>query len=665
MSTYSGGESVTPSKEIAQCKGCSWKGKSLRGHLVRSKFGCKDLYDMQGLAVEAQRVQDLQKAKWESDHRGERSERMSQQRRTPKKELPLKRTASSSPSLASPRKQADSAANRETLSCPRDDVDHRPSKVIAQCTGCSWNGNSLRGHLVRSKSGCKDLYDMHELEVEAQRIQDLQKAKWEADHREERSKRMGQQRHTPKKESPLKRTSSSSPSLASPRKQPNLAPRENDEESMKGPPVVYEGKCRNCDYSKKSLRKHLAQSSNNCSNFYTKEELFALENHASLVHRDKISNWMKAKREIPKEVCNICDKKFVDNHLLNRHISEAHNSEAFLCQQCPKSFRRREYLRDHLHTVHGVRELFSNSTVCSQCNMEFTLLQNLNRHILEVHNDSAPFYCTTCKFSLARKEHLDRHILMCMNKLQIITWRCKLCPRENKDSKKLIRGKFSRWENYKKHIDEVHFKEKDWHCDQCTQKFARWANLNRHISIEHDEEIMFSCPVCSRNFNWIEKLNRHMKDVHKEESKFECDGCSKNFSRWENLRRHQESNNCIIHYECQFCHDENLYFKSKKEAREHFLWIPRGSSNDKRPDAVYSCVTSKKEAKKRENEKWRKTSSMRAIREIEMVKQSKPETPELAKGWFCTFCDPEPEFVTSQELLKHIDVVHPEIEALF
>ena len=73
---------------------------------------------------------------------------------------------------------------------------------------------------------------------------------------------------------------------------------------------------------------------------------------------------MKAKTEIPKEeVCNICDKKFVDNHLLNRHISEAHNSETFPCQQCPKSFRQQEYLRDHLRTVHGVRELFSNSTL--------------------------------------------------------------------------------------------------------------------------------------------------------------------------------------------------------------------------------------------------------------------------------------------------------------
>ena len=38
--------------------------------------------------------------------------------------------------------------------------------------------------------------------------------------------------------------------------------------------------------------------------------------------------------------------------------------------------------------------------------------------------------------------------------------------------------------------------------------------------------------------------------------------------------------------------------------------------------------------------------------------------PNLSTGLMCTFCDPEPEFITSQELAKHIEVVHPEIKTL-
>ena len=50
----------------------------------------------------------------------------------------------------------------------------------------------------------------------------------------------------------------------------------------------------------------------------------------------------------------------------------------------------------------------------------------------------------------------------------------------------------------------------------------------------------------------------------------------------------------------------------------------------------------------------------------EVKKQRSPmlklEKPKLPTGWMCTFCDPEPEFATSQLLKKHIEVVHPEIK---
>ena len=54
------------------------------------------------------------------------------------------------------------------------------------------------------------------------------------------------------------------------------------------------------------------------------------------------------------------------------------------------------------------------------------------------------------------------------------------------------------------------------------------------------------------------------------------------------------------------------------------------------------------------------------VRKVEKkrAKLSKPEKPKLPTGWMCTFCDPEPEFGTSQQLSRHIEVVHPEITTL-
>ena len=460
-----------------------------------------------------------------------------------------------------------------------------PSKETVVCKVCNWTGKSLLGHLRRSKSHCQNFYDMDGLAEDAKKIHLQKKSKWESDHRAERSEGRSQQRRTPQKKSPVKRTSLSKSSPASPRKQSKSADSMDEAVESVKKLSLREKKCRNCGYNKGNLRRHLAHTTKECSNSYSEEELMALENEARNVQSDKKEQWQKAKRETPQEVCNLCGKVYVGN--INRHMAEAHNSETHKCPKCPKMFRRKHYLQDHLHTVHGEKELLSHSTVCSECNKEFSLFQSLKRHILEVHNKCAPFYCSICKFSFARKEHLDRHNRDVHQEFVDI-WICKLCEKEG------IRSAFKRWDFFTRHIDQIHYKEKNWHCDQCPKSFTRWANLNRHISIEHDEEIMFSCPVCSRNFNWIEKLNRHMKEVHEEESKFECDGCSRNFSRLENLKRHQNSSNCIIHYQCQYCHDENLYFKSEKEARKHFLWDSRTT--------VYSCVIHEKEKQKRMKE---------------------------------------------------------------
>ena len=51
-------------KEKVGCKGCKWRGKSLRGHLVRSESNCETLYDMEVLAEEAKHARRQKVAEW-------------------------------------------------------------------------------------------------------------------------------------------------------------------------------------------------------------------------------------------------------------------------------------------------------------------------------------------------------------------------------------------------------------------------------------------------------------------------------------------------------------------------------------------------------------------------------------------------------------------------
>ena len=115
MSGKSGGQPVTPSRgNVTQgsstcsgsqpstssvggitqefCKGCAWTGKSLRGHLVRIKSPCKDLYNMQELKEQAHEVHRRHKDHWENVNREERLERKRQQSQGTTGASPQKRT---------------------------------------------------------------------------------------------------------------------------------------------------------------------------------------------------------------------------------------------------------------------------------------------------------------------------------------------------------------------------------------------------------------------------------------------------------------------------------------------------------------------------------------------------------------------------------------------
>ena len=387
--------------------------------------------------------------------------------------------------------------------------------------------------------------------------------------------------------------------------------------SATGLGVINEDKCRGCDFDKKSLRGHLERTSKPCKQLYSKDELKALEDHAVLRHKENTAHWKKSNREMINEqerqrskiLCNICDKLFATKGAHDLHMTEVHNPVSISCSECKQTFSSLRNKNRHLMEQHkGVATLS-----CDVCQESFTRQERLSRHISQVHLGVKLFSCPKCDAVFSRKGNMNRHIFDVHKEL--VRYECDQCPMIS-----------ARWENLKVHLLEVHDKERKYHCDQCPERYARWKSLNRHISVVHDKATLFHCPVCSKHFHWKEKMNRHISDVHKEEQGYECDQCPETFSRWENLQRHLTRGKHTDEYECQFCHEDELFFKTKSEAQKHFLFY-------KNSNKVYSCINKEKRRKEYKKNEWKHIQELREKIEIESERRARGElTQEEAKN---------------------------------
>ena len=241
------------------------------------------------------------------------------------------------------------------------------------CKGCAWTGKSLRGHLVRTKSPCKDLYNMQELKEQAHEVRRRHKDHWENVNREERLERKRQQSQGTTGASPQKRTIKVSAVTSSEATETQEgSPGASGSTWTQGSPILQP----------------------------EKEEL----------------------------KCNICDKTFVSTFVLDRHIIEIHDPNPIPCPKCPKSFLRKDNLRDHLDSVHDIREPDSLINMqCPHCDKKFTQMPHWHRHISEVHKKAKPFPCPECPEDFSREENLRTHIA---GGKHTFTINCEYCKKD-------------------------------------------------------------------------------------------------------------------------------------------------------------------------------------------------------------------------------------------
>ena len=193
-----------------------------------------------------------------------------------------------------------------------------------------------------------------------------------------------------------------------------------------------------------------------------------------------------------------CDRSYVDNKKLYRHMRETHdNPETFACEHCNTKFSTHIELKRHVLDVHTegryvckvpgcgasftqsnnmerhMAELHGNNYNCSFCDSAFPTLAEARAHEFTIHSDLAHFNCGVdgCTMSFCTKSHLYTH------------WRT------------------------------IHPYTPQYQCDRCDEMCLSFSNLQEHQHAVHYPKDLV-CPVCGLTCDYISKYNDHYQRKH-------------------------------------------------------------------------------------------------------------------------------------------------------
>ena len=268
------------------------------------------------------------------------------------------------------------------------------------------------------------------------------------------------------------------------------------------------------------------------------------------------------RHEIGSVTCNLCQKVLSSMNTLHTHkqrIHLNHNSEEHFCTLCPKSYKLKSTLTNHISWVHGNKELN-----CSICYKKFKSKLSLNRHA-KLHKEvTAEFKCEYCGKSFINRTKLSRHLQIHIN------------PDEKKFSCDICSAAFREKYNLKEHVKNIHCSEVTvpiHSCLECNKEFKRKGTLRIHVRDVHSDQ-KFICPICANEFSSTRSLKQHKDKQHgkpndkeklnkkrrgRESQKVKCDQCG-DYVRKSYLDNHQKAKHEKGEkVQCTICDYQSVY----------------------------------------------------------------------------------------------------------
>jgi len=158
------------------------------------------------------------------------------------------------------------------------------------------------------------------------------------------------------------------------------------------------------------------------------------------------------------EQCPYCPAKFKREYYAS-HVQR--HKESSLCQQCGKSFLKRELLERHVKDCLSLEKPYK----CSVCNDGFHIQSKLDEHIRK-HTNEKPFVCETCGCAFRLKLRLRYHMSSHTNDRPFV---CKEC------------GKGFKLKPTLRQHQRVHTGEKKFVCLACGASYAHSNRLKSHM----------------------------------------------------------------------------------------------------------------------------------------------------------------------------------------
>lgn len=243
--------------------------------------------------------------------------------------------------------------------------------------------------------------------------------------------------------------------------------------------------------------------------------------------------------------------------ITSRSSSSTVRSKNYFCdyEGCSKSFTRPSLLTEHQMSFHQGIKPFK----CNQCDKSFGRKNHLERHLNSHKTDlDKPYHCQYCNKGVTTMQQLKRH--------EITHTKSFECPYEG------CTESFYKHPQLRSHILSFHLEKLT--CKHCGKKFQRPNRLESHMQKHHNPNVKlpYACTFsgCLKHFKTWTQLTLHVKNDH---PKLQCKICDKFCVGEDGLDMHMKIHDDSLvtrNWKCKSCSDDIKSFSKKHDLIEHY-----------------------------------------------------------------------------------------------